>query len=381
MSANVDVARELFTWAKARSRRDEDYFLASFPKLPLWETGQEAPTLVQLEKFAHSTYTPIGFFFLASPPKEMLPVSDFRTMNDEHIESPSPNLLDTIAVCEQRQAWYRNYLIGEGSEPVQFVGSLTMEMDVNHAASKMAAVFDFGLPERRDISSWEEALRSLADHAEAVGILVMISGVVENNTHRPLDPEEFRGFSLSDSIAPLVFVNGADSKAAQIFTLAHELAHIGLGQSALSNSSIYDKPSLNVERWCNNVAVELLVPLDSVRKEFNASVPVDQEVVRLARKCRVSTWVILRRLRDSGYLSDDDFWVIFELERSRLSKPKGDGGGNFYNTLPVRVGKRFARALIGSALSGRTQYKEAFSLLGFSKTETLEELGYRLGVA
>jgi Zn-dependent peptidase ImmA (M78 family) len=207
-----------------------------------------------------------------------------------------------------------------------------------------------------------------------------VSSVVGNNNRRPLDPEEFRGFALADRLAPVIFINGADTKAAQMFTLAHELAHIWLGESAVSDSQAVQVPGNAVERWCNQVAAELLVPLKVFRSEYNAHAELIPEAERLARRFKVSTLVILRRMHDAGSLTREQLWEAYGAEVQRLrALPKGSGG-DFYLTLPARASKTFARALVTSAFEGRTSFSEAFRLLGFKKIETLREVGRSLGV-
>ena len=105
-----------------------------------------------------------------------------------------------------------------------------------------------------------------------------------SNNRRKLDPREFRGFALADDLAPLVFIHGADTKAAQMFTLAHELAHIRLGLSAVCDARASRMPEHEVERWCNRVAAELLAPLAVVRAEYEPSNPLGEEIDRLARR-------------------------------------------------------------------------------------------------
>ena len=223
MSVRVPVRPAMLAWARERSRQTPEDLFTRFPALYEWEQGTKQPTLKQLEKFAQATHTPVGYLFLPEPPEEPLPVPDFRTIGDVEIGHASPDLLDTVYLCQQRQEWYRDYARLHREDPVPFVGSLTPETDVVAAASEMRNVLAFA-PEERG-STWSEALRRLIDEADQHGVLVMVSGVVGSNTRRKLDPKEFRGFALSDSFAPVVFVNGADTKAAQIFTIAHELAH------------------------------------------------------------------------------------------------------------------------------------------------------------
>jgi Zn-dependent peptidase ImmA (M78 family) len=214
-----------------------------------------------------------------------------------------------------------------------------------------------------------------------LAMLVMCSGVVLNNNTRRLDPEEFRGFALTDPLAPLVFVNGSDTKGAQMFTLAHELAHVWLGESGVFDPIAGREPVHAVERWCNHVAAELLVPLDILRAEHVPRNPLPAEIERLARRFKVSTLVILRRIHDAGSLSWDALWGAYETELARiLARPSGTGG-NFHLTTAARVSKRFARALVISTWEGRSSFTEAFSLLGIKKVETLRGLSDSLGIA
>lgn len=376
----VQVRPELLQWACERAGFDIGELAHRIRQLPAWERGEKQPTLKQLEGFAKATHTPIGYLFLSEPPVERLPIPDFRTVGNERIGHPSPDLLDTLYICQQRQEWYRDFARSMGEAPLSVVGSVRVGGDVVRTAARVRHALGFDMEERRQVPTWTDALRRFVEQADALGVLVMVSGVVGSNNRRKLDPQEFRGFALADDLAPLVFINGADTKAAQMFTLAHELVHVWLGQSALSDAQAASVPEHVVERWCNQVAAELLVPLEVFRAHYDHRAELRAELDRLARRFKVSTLVILRRMHDAGGLSREAFWQAYEKELARLrALPKGSGG-DFYLTLGARASKRFARALVISTLEGRSSFTEAFRLLGFKKMATFRELGHSLGL-
>jgi Zn-dependent peptidase ImmA (M78 family) len=216
---------------------------------------------------------------------------------------------------------------------------------------------------------------------EDAGILIMVSGIVGSNTHRKLDPEEFRGFALAHLQAPLIFVNSADSKSAQMFTIAHELAHLALGVSALSDAEASGFPDEATERWCNQVAAEVLVPLAVLEQELQAGEALADATARLTRRFKVSSLVILRRMWEAGaFRSREQFWAEYRKEVEKLQEvAPAAGGGDFYRTLGARVSRRFEYALVGSTLGGRTTFREAMRLLGCKRVMTFDSLAQRLG--
>ena len=384
MSVHVEVAPTLLNWAVERAGWDEETAERKFPQLTEWKAGTRRPTLKQLEKFAHATHAPFGQLFLPVPPEEPLPVPDLRTMRDASIARPSVDLLDAIYLCQSRQDWYRDYALDNGHDPVPYVGSATRRDDPAVVAQRMRKVLDIDPDDGPLATSWGSAFSFLTDRIESSGTLVMVSGVVGTNTHRVLRPEEFRGFTLADDLAPIVFVNGADTKAAQIFTLLHEYAHVWLGGSALSDVALGEGNSPPDERWCSAVAAEVLMPREAVQAEYRGDLS-DGALDVLARRFTVSTLVVLRRLADLGYLTSDQHREWFAEEERRVlallteGKQSGTGGGNYYTVQPRRLSTQFMRAVIASALEGGTSYRDAYKLLGTKKHSTFEKLAERIG--
>jgi Zn-dependent peptidase ImmA (M78 family) len=378
----VEVAPQILRWAVERSGKKPEALARRFPKLDAWLARESAPTFKQLEDFAAATYTPFGYFFLAAPPEEPLPIPDFRTRRAEALRRPSGDLLDTIYLCQQRQAWFEEFAREEGLEPVRLVGSLTRDTPAADAARAIREAIAFDLEQRRQDRTWAEALRRMIQAVEDAGILIMVSGIVGSNTHRKLDPDEFRGFALAHSHAPLIFVNGADSKSAQMFTIAHELAHLALGESALSDAEASVFPDEQTERWCNQVAAEVLVPMAVFSQELQPGEAVAAAVARLTRRFKVSSLVILRRMWEARWFRTwDQFQEAYaaQLEHLREVTTEAAGGGDFYRTLGVRVSRRFEYALVANTLGGRTTFREAMRLLGCRRMTTFDSLAQRLG--
>ena len=375
----IEVRPELLRWARDRSGLTADEFDSRFPRFAAWESGEPYPTLKQLQSFAARTYTPFGLLLLDAPPEEPLPIADFREGYSGTTSRPSSRLLDTIYGCQQRQDWYHTYALANDVPSVDFVGEVSEADDALSVASAMRSRLSFDEYIATGSSSWDDVLRRFRRRLEEVGILVMSNGVVGNNPHRALDPNEFRGFSLADSHAPLIFVNSKDSKAAQMFTLSHELAHLWAGSTGLSNAEARSTFSPGIETWCNQVAAEFLVPTPVFYSHFSSSDPLEEEVIRLSRLFKVSTLVILRRLLDVGIISREQFRVSYEYALANVTTPAASDGGDFYRVLNVRVGTRFGRALVASTLEGNTTYSEALSLLNLTKMETFLKFARWLG--
>lgn len=378
VAASVPVLR----WAAQRARLDDGGLTTRFHKWPLWLSGEAQPTLKQLEEFARLTHTAFGYFFLPDPPALVLPVPDFRTLRDETLAEPSSDLLDTIYLCQQRQDWYRDHARMHGLPVLPFIGSASLQEAPETVAQRVRKTLGLSTEARRQSPTWTDALRQLITKAEEAGVMVMVSSVVGSNSHRKLSVGEFRGFALTDGLAPLVFLNGADSKAAQMFTLAHELAHVWLGVPGVSDTQAGQVPEQQTERWCNQAAAELLMPLEELQTAHQRNAPIPNEIQRLAREFKVSTLVALRRLFDAGYIDQAALWQHYreEQERLRTLKERSSSGGDFYRSLGARTSKRFARAIVSSALEGLTSFPEAYRMLGVRKTATFYEVARELGV-
>lgn len=375
----VQASVPVLEWAVLKSGIEINKVEQKFHGWKSWISGESRPTLKQLEDFSKLTHTPFGYFFLDEPPKRKLPIPDFRTVGDAEITEVSDNLMDTIFLCEQRQNWYLNYAKKNLYEDLDFVGKFSIENTISEVAESIREIIKFDLNSREKSSSWEKSFSEMISGIESSGIMVMVSSIVGSNTHRHLNVEEFRGFVLVDKTAPLIFINAADSKSAQMFTLAHELAHIWIGKSGVSDPRINNELEGRVEKWCNSVATELLVPKSNFIKIFDNSAELETEVPRLSKIFKVSPLVIIRRLYECNFIDYKLLNSFYEKQLSIIEKIKNEGsGGSYYNTKPIQTSKIFLKSILIDTLEGNTLYTEAFRLIGTNKTSTIEKLAQKL---
>jgi len=380
LTTSVTVTPALLKWSRERALMTPQdlaqQMKVSEGKVIEWErTG--SLTLSRLEKWAKRTRTPIGYLFLNEPPDEALPIADFRTLVGTEERQASPDLLEAVHICQRRQAWFREFALYDQAEPLQFVGTWGTTRSHSDLAKRIRGSLSWDKKAREDLPSWEAALRELAERIEGLGVLVMRSGIVGSNTRRKLDVDEFRGFALADDLAPLIFVNSADARSAQMFTLIHELAHIWLGESGISDVAI--RSQNQSERFCNQVAAEVLVPLEEFLQRWRKSDDQYEEARQVAREFRVSTHVVLIRALGAQKVAYEQFQDLYRRAQEQSYRASSDGG-DFYRTQGVRLGKRFTAAVVHSALEGRTTYTEAYRLLGVRKGSTFDRLARSVGV-
>ena len=369
--SRVALKEEVLRWALARSGRTLDALERKFPGIRRWETGEQMPTLRQLESLAKATLTPLGFFFLAEPPEERLPIPHFRTRGDEPMRRPSPDLLETVQTMQRRQAWMREFLNEQGREPFPFTQSAAIVADPHAVADHIRRALGFDSGWAAQQPTWTDALRVLRNGMEEVGILVVVNAIVGNNTHRKLDPNEFRGFVLVDEYTPLVFVNGADGRAAQMFTLAHELVHVWFGSSASFDLRELQPANDQMEQACNRVAAEFLVPEQELRRSWPSAENDPEPFQAIARHFKVSVLVAARRALDLGLIRRQEFLDFYRAhqEDQRRARARRPEGGDFYATQNLRIGRRFAHTVMRAAKEGKLLYSEAYQLTGlYGKT-------------
>ena len=361
------LAPKVLRWARERaSIRVED--LAK--KIPVkskrveeWErTGWISRR--QAERLSVSTHTPFGYLFMKKPMRENLPITDFRTRGNNPLQHrPSPGLLSTIYSMQRRRDWMRDYMIEYDVKPPGFVGMFSKSSaSIGKIADGMRTALGLEPEWSAECHTWERAFSHLLESMDGAGVMRTVTGIVESNTHHALDPDEFQGFALVDDYAPLVFVNGADYKAAQMFTVVHELAHVFIGAEGVSalnrTKPIHDDPK---ELFCNKIAAEFLVPTNALDKFLSKK---DANPKSVSTHFKVSIIVAARRMLDTESMSQMDFDKFYAHYTKQQREAQKTKGGNYWNNMHYRTSPTFGKAVVRAVMEDRLSYTAAYSLTG-----------------
>lgn len=359
----------MIPWAITRAGYEIPAFLEANPRVQKWLDGDKNPTERQLEAFSKKVFLPFGYLFLSEPPTEKLPIPYFRS-NGDKVDKVSINIYDTILLLQQRQDWLKDYLKDNDFDDLPFVGRYKGSFDVEAIVNNIRKVLD--LPENwaTEFSTWEDALNHLVETIETAGIITVFNGVVENNTKRKIPVEECRGFVLVDDLAPFMFINNGDFKSAQMFTIVHELAHIWTGHSAGFDFRKLLPADDPIEKLCDQVAAEFLVPETS----FNEAWSKSNSTKPLARQFKVSEIVIARRALDTGKWSKSRFFEFYNEYKSRefAKKDRQSSGGDFFATTRKRLSVTFAAHINQALKAGKLLYRDAYKLTSL-KGDTFEK--------
>ena len=376
---------KILTWARERAGMDVMELALSMDKqvedILNWEIEETMPTFRQAQTLAQKLHIPFGYLFLTDPPEESPTIPDLRQVRKSQRNKLSINFYDVLNDALLKQDWYKETLINEGAEPLPFVGKFSIQDNAIKVAEDIRKTLGINDTFRRNCRTWSSFLTNFITACENNGIIILRNGVVQNNTNRKLDINEFRGFVLSDKIAPFIFINNNDSEAAKIFTIAHEIAHLWIGESGVTNED-KGKPSSiplsEIEKFCNRVAAETLVPKEQFLEYWNEYKEIEDNLLSLSRRFKVSELVLLIRAKELRRITKQDYYIRYGKYSSRRGGKSS--GGNAHNTIPARNSKVLTRAVITSALEGNTLFRDAAAMLGLKNINTLDSLAINMGI-
>ena len=325
-------------------------------KLEAMERGEKQPTRSQLNNMAKAYRRPLLVFYLEEPPRAAAQGTDFRQTPEARGKQANGLLNALLRDVRVRQETVRDMLEDEDNpERLAFVGSVRIEQGVAYAVRAISETLDFD-PVANRTGDADALFKRLRAAAEEAGVFVLVLGDLGNH-HSTIDASVFRGFAIADDVAPFVVINAKDAKSARSFTLIHELAHVFLGQTGVSGTVMTGNPTTDTaraERFCNDVAGELLLPGDSFLTavaEFQAGdVAAAQNAVEaIAVRWSVSEPMVAYRLHRMGQLTSgvyDELRAVYHSRwQAKVAKDK-EGESRQINQHNVK------QSYLGNALLG-----------------------------
>lgn len=342
-------------------------------KAEQWVSGKARPTFKQAVDLAKTLQIPFGYLWLKEPPKEQEIIPDLRTIGNGGLAQMPLELKTAVNDVKQKQEWFKEYAKTNGILKCEAIGRFKGSDDTQGIADDITARLEI-----QDLvgsgCDKDRMLKNLIEKIEKLGILVMRNSILRGNTKKKLNLDTFRGFAIFDEFAPLIFINTNDSKAGQIFTLMHEVAHLWIGQSGISDLDI--RENNKIELACNEIAAKILMPKTKIQKAFG-EFGEDRWLERIADRFSVSALAVLNRLRSLNLLAPSRYQELYdaELEKfSRIPKTRPSGAPPPEVMVRVRNGYLFTFAVTSSVLSGDETYTNGASLLGFKNTDLINKV-------
>ncbi len=343
-------------------------------KLAVYERGEKEPSRPLLLKMSKQYRRPLLTFYLDVPPERADRGQDFRTIH--RAVDPSENgMVDALVRrIKARQEVLREALVSEQDhETLAFIGSYSLPQGVHDLVNQIRIASGFDLAMYRSKHNQEEAFKYLRERIENIGIFSLLIGNLGSH-HTNLSAEIFRGFAIADPIAPFVVINNQDAKSAWPVTLLHEVAHLWLGQTGISGVAA----ERDVEKFCDRVASELLVPEAEVATAFSAesltSFESAAEIIgRFASERKVSSTLVAFRLMDRGALSQVMFRKLKESfyekwksqkETQKQKAKENEGGPSYFLIKSMHNGKALMSASERLMRSGELSTTQAAIVLG-----------------
>jgi Zn-dependent peptidase ImmA (M78 family)/transcriptional regulator with XRE-family HTH domain len=387
MSDKAYITPNVLQWARESARMSVEVAAAkvsvSVERLMEWEEGKAQPTIHQAQTLAKAYKRPFALFFLPEIPRDFQPLQDFRSSGSKLLTTSSVFIIREI---QQKQAWISDVNKENDEEKLPFVGRFTINDDPVTVANDILKTLDIHPLNYQTGSPIKEWINA----AEAKGVFVSRTSFI--NSRLTLDSEELQGFAISDPYAPFVFVNSDDWNAPQLFTLVHELAHIWIAETGISNDvepEIRNNQKYHpVELFCNEVAANALMPAEFFDGLDATTFSNAKVLFKTAKLLGVSSFALLvrsfnlNRISNSHYHrlkqeSDKEFAAFLQREAEKKLKQKDkvtSSGPNYYLLQLNRNGRLFTQTVIDSFKGGYIEPTMASQLLNvqvnkFSKLE------------
>jgi Zn-dependent peptidase ImmA (M78 family) len=316
---------------------------------------------------------PLTALYLSEPPAESRRVADYRTLPEDRAPDDEALVNALVQDAEARQGLIRSLREdADEARPLVFIGSSSMSDGV---ATIVESIRDqlggIRAPELWEKPDADAVFTTLREAAERAGVIVILKGDLGSH-HTAIEVDAFRGLSLPDRIAPLVVINDNDARSAWPFTLIHELAHLWLGQSAVSDQS----PARKEERFCNDVASRFLLPLKALEKlDVDLSKPetLYQSIRSFAEARNLSTSMVAYRLLRAKRIAQDQWQDIRARSKQAWEKSRAErkgrrvgrkGGPDYYIVRRHRLGNNLIAFVARMLDEGAITTSKAARILG-----------------